>query len=279
MSNKLYLCGITNSDNFPNLNEMIEPIIDYFDGLIWTFHYPKDSGAIYLESRKKNGEIIYANFSQRHGFSMTQFLWQGPMKEGDKFIVLDSSERLSIDFCKNKLSDLISKMDMNNIAMIANYGKGFIFRYNEQLEFRGSPHWYATQLDGFSHNIELSKDDFYSVRAENRDEWHFIKHYLKYYLYPAGSNHCLLGLEKNGNPNELFPKREALRLEFRRELIRRGVDLIPDSVIDLFKKELDNTLKMYIMNEKILNDIYRFYVVGDKNFKDDHDFKNMIQLQ
>ena len=87
MESNLYLCGMTSAGNKANLCEMIEPILDYFDGLIWTFHYPKDEGAEYLEKNKKNGEIIYAKWCNRHGYSQNHFLWQGPMKEGDKFIL------------------------------------------------------------------------------------------------------------------------------------------------------------------------------------------------
>ena len=278
MKNNLYLCGMTSAGNEANLHEMIEPILEYFDGLIWTFHYPKDEGAEYLEKNRKNGEIIYANYKQRHGFSLQQILWQGSMKEGDLFLILDSAERISKSFCINILPELIEKMKVNNIAMIANYGKGLLFRFNEQLEFRNSPHWSVTNLDGMSWNIQLSKEDFWNVRSETRDEYQFVTHYLKYFLFPAGSNHCLLGLEKNGNPNELFPRREVIRLEFRRELVRRGIDLTPEAVIELFKGNLDDILRLFIVSEKILNDVFRLYVLNDKNFKDDHDFKNMVNI-
>ena len=39
---KLWLIGITTQGHEQDLRELIEPIKDDFDGLIWTFHYPKD---------------------------------------------------------------------------------------------------------------------------------------------------------------------------------------------------------------------------------------------
>ena len=63
--NKLWLIGITTEGHKQDLQELIDPIKDDFDGLIWTFHYPKDNGADYLESVKGQGEIIYTKWCNR----------------------------------------------------------------------------------------------------------------------------------------------------------------------------------------------------------------------
>ena len=55
---KLWLIGITTEGHEKDLRELIEPIKQDFDGLIWTFHYPLDSGYDYLRSVKGDGEII-----------------------------------------------------------------------------------------------------------------------------------------------------------------------------------------------------------------------------
>jgi hypothetical protein len=275
---KIFLCGITHAGNEKNLKDLLNPVIEHFDGIVWTFHYPKDEGADYLESIKGDGEIIYANFSQRHGYSMTHYLWQGPMKNGDVFIQLDTMERISPKFCYERLPGLISLMDEAELGMIANYGKGMLFKYSEELEFRGSPHWYAINVNGKAINMELPKDEFWNVRSEQRDSYQWVTHYLKYWLYPAGSNHALLGLEKQGDPQKLFPQREAARLNFRNEVVNRGYDLTVDGIKQMFKDGLDNTLKQYINSEKTLNDAYRYFILNDKTVVDNHDPKSMKKV-
>lgn len=275
---KLYLCGITTAGNENNLKELIEPIIDFVDGLQWTFHYPKDAGADYLESKKKNGEIVYAKYCQRHGFSMQQYLWQGTMQNGDYFIQVDDKERISEEFFIEKLPQFLDLMNQADLAMIANYGKGLIYRYNEQLEFKGSPHWYAVNLDGGAMNYELDKKYFWNVRNQQRDKYHWINHYATYFLFPAGSNHALLGLEKNGIPQNLFAAREQLRLDFRNELKKRGIPLTIQGVKELFSKELDDTIKNFINSELVWNNFYHFHILDNKDLIDNHDFKSIIKV-
>lgn len=275
---RLFLCGITHQGNRDNLKALIDPVSEYFNGLVWTFHLPKDDGAEYLESQKGEGEIVYAKFCQRHGYSMTHYLWQGPMQVGDFFVQVDTMERLGKEFCRERLPDLISLMDEAELGMIANYGKGLLYRYSEELEFRGSPHWYAININGRGMNLELPKNEFWNVRSEQRDSFQWVSHYLKYWLYPAGSNHALLGLEKQGDPQKLFPIREAKRLQFRQEVLKRGYSLTIDSVLDMFKSDLDSTIKDFLNSEKTLNDAYRYLVLRDESVKDTHDPKDMVKI-
>lgn len=275
---RLFLCGITSAGKEANLRALIEPIRSAFDGLCWTFHLPDlpgDGTAPYLESQVGAGRIVYARYSGRHGSSMTQYLWQGPMEDGDYFVQIDDLERLSVQFCVEKLPLLIAQMESHHIAMIANCGKGLIYRFNEQLEFRGSPHWYATGLDGQVANLELPLTDFWNVRAEQRDPFHWVGHYVRYWLLPAGSNHALLGLDhhpgfKPGEEGRLFQPREERRLEFRREMRRRGFPLTLDGLKAMLSGPLDATLKAHLNAEKTLSDYYHFVILGDKTVVDTH---------
>lgn len=271
-AHRLFLAGMTSSGNEANLRDMVEPIIEHFNGgLCWTFHHPLDDGASYLESRKGAGKIVYANWANRHGYSMTHFLWQGTMQPGDFFVVLDSMERLSPAFCRDRLPLLIDLMRETNTAMIANYGKGLLFRYNEQLEFRGSPHWYATQLDGTAINMELGKDEFWNVRDLQRSEFQWVEHYARYMVsYPAGSNHALLGLEKQGDPQVLFPIRESRRLAFRQLMRDRGFPLTTDGLTQMLAGPLDATLKDFLNSEKVWNDYHRYVIQRDKTVVHSH---------
>src|ERR1051326_101751 len=153
---KIWLCGMTSAGNYQNLKELIEPILEYFDGLVWTFHLPNpatadntfdfripiDEGFNFLEENKKEGKIILCEWTQRHFNSMNQYLWQGPMQEGDYFVQIDTLERLGKEFCEERLRDLCENMERGKVGLVSNKGKGLIFRYQEVLEFRGSPHWY-----------------------------------------------------------------------------------------------------------------------------------------
>jgi hypothetical protein len=278
---KLWLCGMTTAGHLSNLKEMIDPVLDAFDGLVWTFNYPKDEGADYLEANKKDGEIIYAKWAMRHGYSMTHFLWQGPMQEGDFFVLLDSYERISPVFLVHILPGYINQMKSDDISVIANFSKGLIFRYNEEMEFKGSPHWWCAGYPGKFANVELPKHLFWHVRNEQRVPFQFVTHYLKYYFYPAGSNHCALGLEKNGDPKILFPIREDQRIQFRKHCRSLGISLTPEAFKTYLlenKDKLDDKMKAFLNGEKILNDYWRHEILGQTDFIDDHDFKNMIKV-
>lgn len=261
---RVFLCGITSAGNEANLRALVEPVNEHLDGLQFTFHYPTDAGADYLESRKGAGRVVYAHFGQRHGYSMTHYLWQGTMQDGDYFLQLDSAERVSTAFMTDKLPGFIDLMEETRVAMVANYGKGFLFRFNEQLEFRGSPHWYATKLDGNGINVELEKRHFWNVRHEQRGEFQWVTHYLGYMLYPAGSNHALLGLDTYGNPQELFGPREEKRLAFRREMRRRGFALTVDGFKAMCSDpaQMDVTLKGLLAGDKVWSDAYHHLVCG-----------------
>lgn len=278
-SPRVFLCGITTSGKAANLFALIEPVSDYITGLQWTFHHPTDKGADYLEARKGQGRIVYAHYHRRHGASMTQYLHQGTMKDGDYFIQVDDLERISPAFFTEKLPGFIALMEETGVAMVANYGKGLLFRYNEQLEFRGSPHWYATGLDGQAINVELEKKYFWNVRAEQRPRFHWVGHYLFYWLFPAGSNSALLGLEKQGDPQQLFPLRESKRLAFREEVVKRGFELTVDGVKAMWSAPLDEKMKSMINSEKTLNDAYRYLVLGDEAVVDTHSPKDMKIIQ
>jgi hypothetical protein len=276
---RIFLCGITSAGNEANLRALIEPVSEHFNGLQWTFHLPADDGAAYLESQVGEGRIVYAHFAQRHGYSMTHYLWQGTMQPGDYCLQVDTLERISPQFCYEKLPGFIQLMEETGVAMIANYGKGLIFRFNEQLEFRGSPHWYATGLDGNAINVELEPRYFWNVRAEQRDPFQWVYHYAKYYLYPAGSNSALLGLEKQGDPQKLFPIVEQRRLEFREEMRKRHVPLTVEGLETLFRRGLDETLRRHVNQTKELNDYYRYVILGDKTVVDTHRLEDMKEIK
>jgi hypothetical protein len=282
---KVWLTTMCQSGDVENLKELFEPILEYFHGIIVVVHdsTPDDPAVRYLESIKGEGEIIHRKFIYRHNVSMNETLFCGKIQEGDLVMWTDALERPGKRFCSVLNTEVNTFMLDGNFDMLAFYGKPFVFRYNEAMQYVGSPHW---GLHGWTNGFELNRiynnerDVRLNIRPIKRpDPRHFVKHYAHYYVaYPAGSNSALLGLEKNGDPKELFPIVETRRLEFRKELRSRGLPLNVDSVIELFNDELDDVIKGYINNVKELNDLYREYVLKDSNFPDDHDFKNVIKV-
>lgn len=268
---RLWLCGMTGFGKEANLRALIEPIKSFFVGLNWTCHYPLDEAADYLESVQGAGRIAFVHYSGRHHSSMNQYLHQGLMQEGDYFIQIDDLERLSVSFCRDHLPRMVAAMEAApRYAMIANWGKGLLFRFNEQLEFKGSPHWYATGLDGPSANVELGKDLFWNVRDEQRDPFHWVGHYARYFLGPAGSNHALLGLDHHPGGPAVFPEREAKRLAFRQEMRARGFPLTLDGLTAFMGQPLDDHLKGLINSDKTWSDYYWYVLKGDRTVVHSH---------
>ena len=194
---------MSNDNDSEDLKILLNPIIEYTDGLQWVHHVNDISDfkkQDYLELTKGMGRIIYSEWCQRYNHSRNLYLFQGSMKTGDWFINLDSLEILKPDFFK-KWGFLKELLENNNIDGVVLYGKRFLYRFSEFLEHKGNPHEYIV---GNNTTIELttiqefSNTDWFwgSRRSEKRNEFHFVLHYLKYYCLP-NSNHCLLGCENN----------------------------------------------------------------------------------
>tara|TARA_R100001086_G_scaffold247263_2_gene181062 strand:+ start:17 stop:856 length:840 start_codon:yes stop_codon:yes gene_type:complete len=270
---RLWLIGVTNEGHEKDLRELIEPIKDDFDGLVWTFHYPKDNGADYLESVKGEGEIIYTKWCNRLDFSRNHCLFQGPIKIGDWFLTIDSLERLSPDFTKN-LKKLCEDLNDLNIDGTYLYNKRFLFKLNEETRFVNNPH---EGITGVSKTMEISNQPFWkkeyqkNVRSERRqDPYHFIKHNFKYYFFP-NSNHLILGFENDQN---LIKKRYQNRAKLLKEIYDQGFDPLDiKSVEDCLKNHLTDDMRECINFDKFLNDWYRYEVLDQKEgLIDKHDF-------
>ena len=270
---KLWLIGITTEGHEKDLRELIEPINHDFDGLVWTFHYPLDSGYDYLCSVKGDGEIIKTKWCNRLDFSRNHCLYQGPMKIGDWFLTIDTLERLSPDFTKN-LKPLCNQFNQHGVDGCYLYNKRILFKLKEETAFINNPH---EGIRGVSKSIEFSKLDFWkkeyqkNVRAEKRqDALHFISHNFKYYLFPQ-TNHLVLGFENNP---KLIEQRYKNRSDFFNEIYKLGFypyDI--QSIKKCLTIKLTPTLRKCINFDKFLNDWYRYEILGERTgFKDKHDF-------
>jgi hypothetical protein len=100
----------------------------------------------------------------------------------------------------------------------------------------------------------------------------WVEHYAKYHLYPAGSNHCALGLDHwpPGDRNAQFQNREERRLEFRREMRRRGFPVTMDGLKAMLTGPIDETLRGHLVREKILSDVYHLWQGRGAELKHTH---------
>lgn len=282
---RVFLCGMSGPESLEDLRELIEPIKQYFDGIVWVLHDSIGSEEErYLNGIKGAGRIIPFIYCKRHDFSRNVGLYCGGFENGDFGIDCDQMERISPMFASN-LKMLIQSLSSKGFNCASYFGKHFIFQYHESLRYQGNPHEGMVRDDHGLRNIELSQffpnetDVRYGVRNIKRpDKFHFVAHYAKYFLFPWGSNHALLGLEHRGNVAELFPKREELRLNFLEEMRKRGFPRTLDGLKDMLSQTLDDTLKIYLNVEKVWQDYYRYEILRDKTTVDEHDWTSMVKI-
>ncbi len=285
--NKIFLTLVCGEGSYIDLTELYEPIAPYLNGVCAVCHASPDSmEGKYLEVIKGDGHIVYLPYVGRHDLSRTVAIHCGAIEDGDIVCQFDTLERLSPSFAAT-IPELMGNMDQ--VDAFYYYGKILLYRYHESVTFQGTPHE-AWRLQGKQHPVclELSKaypneaDVRLNVRPQKRPTTHFILHYLSYYVgTPWGANHMILGLDKNGDPSKLFPEREARRLAFRDLLRHRGIPLKAEAVKQYMldhKGDVDEEFKQFICKEKILNDVWRYYVLGRTDFIDDHDHENVIEI-
>lgn len=283
-TSRLFLTSMSGVPSSENPTEMIEPIYNLIDGVIWVLNdVPVDApSARYLESVKGEGKIIHRCWSRgRHHHAMNDSLYCGPMEEGDFYLYCDDLERPAREFVSRIKTEIIPMMNEANVDVIFYFGKAYLVRYKETLEYRNSPHWSLHGWNG--HGIEWNTIENnerlvrLNVRPEKRkDPYHWISHYMSYWLYPAGSNHAALGLEHYAKPgqdlNYVFSQRETARLEFRREVRRRGYPVTLEGVKSMLLNETELDAKMVAMlnGEKVLSDYYHYIHGCNDQLKDTH---------
>jgi hypothetical protein len=156
-----------------------------------------------------------------------------------------------------------------------------MFSYSEGLHFSGNPH---EGLQGGQRYAELtdilpfadSSKYFYNVRNKVRDPLHWVRHYARYLIEMKNSNHILLGCE--GKP-ELVQKRAVIRYHFLRYLDELGIEHSVDDLVGYWKSgKLNDRMREFINSEKILNDLYRFEILGEKDLTDDHNYEKVNKL-
>lgn len=276
---KLWLTSMSGPGQIENIKEMVEPIADHLDGVIWVFNdtFITDPGSIYLQSNCKNGKVIHRDWCPRHHFLMNETLYAGVIQDGDLVLWTDPLERPMLNFVSRIKTDLNELMLESETSVIYYYGKPFLFRYFETAEYRNSPHWSLTGIPGravewaqVEPNEDLVRKNMRPIKRT--DNLHWVSHFAKYFLYPAGSNSVALGLDHfpPGDRNQQFIERETRRLEFRRLMKRRGFAVTMDGLKQMLSGPLDEELKGYLKGEKILSDYWHLIHGRGNLLKDSH---------
>lgn len=287
---KIFLTLMCGPGSLTDLKELWGPITPYIDGIgAVYFGSTSDPEFRYLESVKGGGKIICLPYVGRHDLARTVCVHNGAIEEGDWVMQFDTLERVPASFATT-LRSFIPLLKQRGVNAAYYYGKIFLYEYHESIVFQGTPHEGFRRLDNNLKAVELnvSFNDESKVRLNVRpikrpDRFHFVDHYLKYYVgQPWGSNHVLLGLEKNGDPQKLFPMRETRRLVFREYCrTKLGLALTADAIKAYMlehQKDMPEDFKKFLREEKILNDAWRYHVLGCRDFTDDHDHKNMVEI-
>lgn len=265
---KIYLAISTDTREYENLKELTS-VWESFDGLAVTYHgNTEDDAYKLLSERKKEGFIECIPYFQHHSHDLNHILFNPIIKLNNILILRDSGERLSTEFASN-IRPFVKMLENNGINTVYQYSKLLMFRRFCHQWFTNTPHWQFNGAQPKMIEIEKTgwfKDDkeyCYSVRNEKRDKYHFINHFVSYYLILDG-NHNLLGLENFGNPQELFPILEQQRINFLFYLQTLGIDNNINSLHEYVKQNgLNDKLKEFFNNNLILNQWYRFTFLND----------------
>lgn len=277
---RLFLTSMSSDPSSENPVEMVEPLLSHLDGVIWCLNdVPPDApSARYLETVKGVGRVIHRFWpTGRHWVGMNDTLYTGLIQEGDYVLWCDDKERPAIEFVSRVKSEIGPMMQEADLDVIFAWGKAYLIRYRETLEYRNSPHWTLTGWNGRGLEWSTIESDERKVRLnvrplKRRDPYHWVGHFAFYWLYPAGCNHAALGLDHfpGGATNETFAKREAKRLEFRREMRKRGFPMTLDGLKALLSGPLDEVLKEHLRAEKVLSDFYHYTICGRTDVRCTH---------
>ena len=291
----IYLCGITNENEYDNIKELTDPIWEHVDGLIFGYdsedRLPAAKCFQLLCKRKGEGQIITRPWTNDHDLQMNTFLREGPLKDGDWIIIRDSMERFDPEFSK-KLPQLLQSFQAQGIRSIYYGGKGFAFLYNDGMVFQGSPHWGLQGAEGQS--IELTS---IYPEEQRRATWRIkdgekggrpidnkINHEAKYAWSYGRSNHLMLGMEDR---LEEYQRAEMIRRHIRSAAKQKGFDMTIEGLIQFMewlKKENEENFKIWINTHRVWKNFYRYHLAKDK-FEDIEkeeetwEYTNLVKLK
>lgn len=264
---QLWLCGIT-QNRYEDIKEMTEEVAKHFNGLIFADAYSNDGTFELLNERKNKGAVIQRKWTNDHDFQMNVFLRQGPMRNRDWFVTLDSPDRINPDWAA-QLKNEIQELEKEEIGAISMAGKIYLAQYYDHMFYFHTPHWGLNGVVGQIKNYseEEKKNYITSVRFDDATKSGLL-HPVKYYYVYGRSNHCNLLYQQFGP--KVLNYHESQRLKFRlycqEEL---GLELTLDSLEGYMRQ--GNFSEYFIDSVELevnLKDFYRYKIIGQDFIKE-----------
>lgn len=259
---KLYICGIT-QNKCESIQRMVELCEPYVDGFVYVDGGSIDETVSYLETIPKV-TVIFRRWTRDHDLSMNEFLRAGIMKNGDYFVILDSTDLPNEDWIKGLKED-ITHYSKNNVGLV-NLDRPLIVRYFDHMRIVGSPHWGIQGVVGETVNlsaIEGYQKESYIYNKRDTLQSAFL-HPTKYYFEYGYSNHTQLLYLQFGQ--QAYDYHENLRLQFRWFCERiLNIPLTLDGLKEYMKKpiaEWESYFASMVELEVNLKDIFRLEILG-----------------
>ena len=259
---KFWLTFIT-QNRFSDIKEMTEDLSP-FDGIVAVDHFSDDGTYELLDQRKGKGKIIQIPFLKHHAHSMNSFLFSGIIKNGDYFLILDSTDRINSRWLKT-LKNEVEYYSQNDVGGVF-LDRIFLARYLDSMEFFGAIHWGLHPIWGkiinHSQTSGYKKEDWIiNKRGENPVLWNPSKYW---WVYGHGSSHTQLLYQQFGN--DVWQKHENVRMNFRLSCqAQLGLEFTMDSLVNYLKENVGkypDWFEQTLENEISLKDLFRFKVLN-----------------
>ena len=262
---KLWLTFIT-QNKIEDIREMTKDIYPTFDGIVAVDHFSSDGTFELLQEKKGEGKIIQKSFVNHHSHSMNEFLFSGVIKNGDYFLILDSSDRINPIWLKSLRED-IEYYNKNQIGGIF-FDRIFLARYIDSMEFFGAIHWGLSPYWGKVLNysqISGFRKESYIINTRDKEGDSVLYNPSKYWWnYGHGSSHTQLLYQQFSN--DIWQKHETTRMNFRLSCqFELGLQFTMDSLIFYLRNNINNYPDWFekVLEEEVsLKDIFRFKVLN-----------------
>lgn len=263
-NNKLWLTLIT-QEREKDIDELTKDTYDYFDGIVAVVNQPSnDKTYEILDSRKKAGKIIKRPFVKHHAHMMNEFLFSGVIKNLDWFLILDSPERINLNWLKGLREDIFY-YEKNNIGGLF-LDRIYLARYIDSMEFNGGVHWGLSPFIGNIVNAcsitGYKKTNYISSTRNSLDSG--VLNPAKYYFSYGANSQTQLLYQQFGN--DVWQRHENMRMVFRINCQNKlGLDLTLDSLIQYMVNNVNNFPSWFeemLEIEVNLIDIFRLKVLN-----------------
>lgn len=263
--NKLWMVVATQNQE-KNINELTEKIWEFFDGIVGVVNQPSnDLTYDILESRKKGGTIIKRPFVKNHGHFMNEALLCGTIQNGDWIFIIDSPQRINIEWLKNMRNslDLFEKHGFNAVFL----DRIYLARYFDDMLFQGGIHWGLTNIRhkifDFPSQIYKYNQENYIINKRDKLTSGFLNPAKYYYSYgDAGQTQILYSQFSEDHFKHHEKARQLFRIFCQYNL---GLDLTLDSLIKYMQDNVGNYPEYFeqiLELEVNLKDIFRLKVLN-----------------